>query len=31
VTPHDLLTAVITERGVLRPPFDRKLSGLVHN
>ena len=31
VTPHDLLTAIITERGVLRPPFDRKLSGLVHN
>ena len=31
VTRHDLLTAVITERGVLRPPFDRKLSGLVHN
>ena len=31
VTPHDLLTAVITERGVLRPPCDRKLSGLVHN
>jgi len=31
VTPHDLLTAIITERGVLRPPFDRKLAGLVHN
>ena len=31
VTPHDLLTAVITERGVLHPPFDRKLAGLVHN
>ena len=28
VTPHDLLTAVITERGVLRPPFDRKLAAL---
>ena len=28
VTPHDLLTAVITERGVLRPPFDRKLADL---
>ncbi len=31
VTPHELLTAVITERGVLRPPFDRELTGLVHN
>ena len=31
VTPHDLLTAIITERGVLRPPFDRELAGLVHN
>ena len=31
VTPHELLTAVITERGVLRPPFDRELAGLVHN
>ena len=28
VTPHDLLTAIITERGVLRPPFDRKLADL---
>ncbi len=28
VTPHDLLTAIITERGVLRPPFDRKLAAL---
>ncbi len=27
VTPHELLTAVITERGVLRPPFDRELAG----
>ena len=26
VTPHDLLTAVITERGVLRPPFTERLS-----
>ena len=31
VTPHELLTAVITERGVLRPPFDRELAGLGHN
>ena len=28
VTPHELLTAVITERGVLRPPFDRVLADL---
>ena len=28
VTPHELLAAVITERGVLRPPFDRKLADL---
>jgi len=28
VTPHDLLTAAITEKGVLRPPFDRALSQL---
>lgn len=26
VTPHTLLTAAITERGVLRPPFDRALA-----
>lgn len=26
VTPHELLTAVITERGVLYPPFDQGLS-----
>lgn len=26
VTPHELLTAVITERGVLCPPFDQKLA-----
>lgn len=26
VTPHELLTAAITERGVLRPPFDRALA-----
>ena len=28
VTPHDLLTAVITERGVLRPPFEQGLPKL---
>ena len=26
VTPHELLTAAITEWGVLRPPFDRELA-----
>lgn len=30
VTPHELLTAAITERGVLRPPFDRELSQWFH-
>lgn len=28
VTPHELLTAAITEHGVLRPPFDLALSRL---
>ena len=28
VTPHELLTAAITERGVLRPPFDQSLARL---
>ena len=28
VTPHDLLTAAITERGVLRPPFTQALAEL---
>ena len=26
VTPHELLTAAVTEQGVIRPPFDRELS-----
>lgn len=30
VTPHQLLTAAITERGVLRPPFDRGLTHYFH-
>ena len=30
VTPHELLTAAITERGVLRPPFDQSLARLFH-
>ena len=28
MTPHELLTAAITERGVLRPPFDQSLARL---
>ncbi|MCD8144404.1 MAG: S-methyl-5-thioribose-1-phosphate isomerase [Oscillospiraceae bacterium] len=28
VTPHDLLSGIITEKGVLRPPFDAALAGL---
>jgi methylthioribose-1-phosphate isomerase len=27
VTPHDLITAIVTERGVVRPPFAGKLEG----
>jgi methylthioribose-1-phosphate isomerase len=29
VTPHDLVTAIITERGVARPPYGRSLARLV--
>jgi methylthioribose-1-phosphate isomerase len=29
VTPHDLVTAIITERGVARPPYGRSLQRLV--
>jgi methylthioribose-1-phosphate isomerase len=28
VTPHELITAIITEAGVLRPPFDSAIAGL---
>lgn len=28
VTPHELLTAAITERGILRPPFNQGLANL---
>lgn len=31
VTPHPLLSAIITERGVLRPPFSVGLSNWFHN
>jgi methylthioribose-1-phosphate isomerase len=26
ITPHELIAAIITERGVLRPPYDRSLA-----
>ena len=28
VTPHDLVTAIITEEGVLRPPFNTSIRDL---
>ena len=30
VTPHDLVTAIITERGVARPPYRTSLPRMVH-
>ncbi len=30
VTPHDLITAIITEQGVLKPPFAEQLKRLKH-
>lgn len=29
VTPHDLITAIVTERGVLSPPYDRSIPAAV--
>ena len=29
VTPHKLVTAIITERGVARPPYGESLAGLL--
>jgi len=29
VTPHELVTGIITERGVARPPFTESLRALV--
>ncbi len=29
VTPHDLVTAIITERGIARPPYSRSLPRIV--
>lgn len=31
VTPHRLITAIITERGILREPFDRSIVELMEN
>lgn len=31
VTPHELLTALVTEVGVIRPPFERNLASCVYN
>lgn len=28
VTPHDLIAAIVTDEGVLRPPFDRAIAAL---
>ena len=29
VTPHELVTAIITERGVVEPPYEGRLAALV--
>lgn len=31
VTPAKYITAIVTERGIARPPYDRSLSALVHD
>jgi len=31
VTPHELLTALVTESGVITPPFEQKLAACVYN
>jgi len=31
VTPHDLITALVTENGIATPPFEINLARLVHN
>ena len=28
VTPHDLIAAIVTERGVVRPPYEAGLAAL---
>jgi methylthioribose-1-phosphate isomerase len=29
VTPHDLVTAIITEKGVIQPPYDANLAAIM--
>jgi methylthioribose-1-phosphate isomerase len=29
VTPHDLITAIVTERGVIRPPFEKGIKAIL--
>lgn len=31
VTPHELITALVTEVGIIRPPFGQKLAACVYN
>jgi methylthioribose-1-phosphate isomerase len=31
VTPHDLITAMVTEVGIIYPPFNINLAGTVYN
>ena len=31
LTPHELITALVTEKGIITPPFDRNLAGCVYN
>ena len=31
VTPHELITALVTEKGVIKPPFERNLANCVYN
>lgn len=31
ITPHELMTALVTERGIIYPPFDRNLQSYVYN
>ncbi len=31
ITPHELLTALVTETGIIYPPFDRNLASCVYN
>jgi methylthioribose-1-phosphate isomerase len=31
ITPHELISAMVTEKGVLHPPFDQNLAGCIYN